>query len=175
VAERPGPADGRRGRAPLVSSPEAAHRAALDLLARRSHFENEIERKLEQKGFVPGDVCAALERLRAARLVDDLRCAVELLTSRLRRAPQGRRRLRAELARKGLAADVIAAALEAVLPGDEAALARDAAQRFRRRTRAADPRTLARHLDRLGFTTRDILAVSEEPPDLQPSDDDDGC
>jgi regulatory protein len=174
VAEQAGPAGARRGRGPLQSSPEAAHRAALDLLARRSHFEIELERKLAHQGFAPDDVRAALERLRAAELVDDRRSAVELLTSRLRRAPQGRRRLRAELARKGITADVITAALEEVMPGDESELAREAARRFQRRARPADARALQRHLDRLGFSTRDILALSEEPPDLQPPDDD-GC
>jgi regulatory protein len=174
VAERPAPGVARGARAPLLSSPEAAHGVALDLLARRSHFEIEIERKLAQKGFAPDDVRAAIERLRRAQLLDDRRAAVELLRTRLRRAPQGRRRLRAELHRKGLAPEVIQAAIDEVLPGDEADLAREAARRFQRGRRSADPRALQRHLDRLGFSTRDILALSEEPPDLQPPDDD-GC
>jgi regulatory protein len=157
----------------VVSTPEAAHGAALTLLARRSHFESEIERKLAQKGFAPDDVRGAIERLRRSQLLDDRRCAVELVTARLRRAPQGRRRLRAELQRKGLAPELIDAALEEVLPGDETGLAREAAHRFQRRRRSADPRALQRHLDRLGFGTRDILALSEDP-DLQPPDDD-GC
>jgi regulatory protein len=174
VAERGDREAPRRSRAPLVSSPEAAHRAALDLLARRSHFEIEIERKLAQKGFAADDVRGAIERLRGSKLLDDRRSAVELLQTRLRRTPAGRRRLRADLQRKGLAAAVIDAALEEVVPGDEGDLAREAARRFQRRRRSRDPRALQRHLDRLGFTTRDILALSEEPPDLQPPDDDGG-
>ena len=168
------PAPRRQPRTPPVSTPEAAHRAALDLLARRSHFEIEVERKLAQKGFAAGDVRGAIERLRGSKLLDDRRTAVELVKTRLRRAPQGRRRLRAELQRKGLGSEVIDAALEEVASADEADLAREAARRFQRRRRSSDPRALARHLDRLGFTTRDILALSEEPPDLQPPDDD-GC
>jgi regulatory protein len=173
VAERAGPGGARRARAPLVSTPEAAHRAALDLLSRRSHFEVELDRKLTQKGFAPDHVRDAIARLRRSKLVDDRRSALEFITSRLRRSPQGRRRLRAELARKGIAKEVIEAALQEALPGDEADLAREAARRFQRR-RSADPRALERHLDRLGFSTRDILALSEELPDLQPPDDD-GC
>jgi len=167
---------GGRSRTPLVSSPDNAHAAALDLLARRSHFGNELERKLLTKGFADADVAVALERLRRAGLVDDRRTAVELLRSKLRRAPQGRRRLRAELERKRLDAGVIEAALAEVAPaGDtESDLAVEAARRFARRRGGADPRALQRHLDRLGFGSRDILRVSEEPTDPEPADDD-GC
>jgi regulatory protein len=171
VAE-PEPPRGRRGAGRSTpSSPEAAHRAALDLLARRSHFEIEIERKLRLKGFASADVDAAVDRLRRAGLVDDRRSAVEFIASRLRRSPQGRRRLRAELERRGVSSEVVDAALAEALPEGEGELARDAARRFQRRRRGADPRALQRHLDRMGFTSRDILAVSEEPTDLEPPDD----
>jgi regulatory protein len=174
VAERRGSglSRGSRSREPGDSSTAAAHAAALDLLARRAHFENELERKLLAKGFATEDVAAALDRLRSAKLVDDRRCAIDFIQSRLRRAPQGRRRLRAELERKGIDAEVIAAALGEALPDTDGDLAREAARRFQRRRRSADPRALARHLDRLGFSTRDILALAEEPTDLQPPDDD---
>jgi regulatory protein len=173
VAERRGPdrPRGARTRGLQSSSPEAAYAAALDLLARRAHFENELERKLLAKGCAAADVASALERLRGAKLVDDRRSAVEFIQSRLRRSPQGRRRLRAELDRKGLQAEVIDFALAEALPETESDLAREAAQRFKRRRRTADPRALARHLDRLGFSTRDILSLAEEPTDLQPPDD----
>lgn len=173
MAERTGPGRprGARTRAPQVSSPETAYAAALDLLARRAHFENELARKLAAKGCVAEDVASALARLRAAKLVDDRRSAIEFIQSRLRRAPQGRRRLRAELERRGLDAEVIGLALGEALPEAESDLAREAARRFKRRRRSADPRALARHLDRLGFSTRDILALAEEPTDLQPPDD----
>jgi regulatory protein len=157
---------------PPSSSPESAHAAALDLLGRRAHFRNELEKKLLAKGWDENDVRAALDRLERAKLLDDRRSATEFLQSRLRRAPQGRRRLRAELERKGLDAEVIDHALAAAMPESESDLARDAARRFQRRRRTADPRALARHLDRLGFSTRDILTLAEEPIDLQPPDDD---
>ena len=168
ASAQPGAGTARR---PVPSSPEAAHRSALAALARRSHFEGELRRKLEQKGFAVADVLAALDRLRGAGLIDDRRTAAELVTTRLRRSPQGARRLRAELARRGVGAEAIEAALAEALPGDESGLAREAARRFRRRRGGGDPRTLQRHLDRLGFTARDILAISEEPTDLDPPDD----
>jgi regulatory protein len=157
---------------PSPSSADGAHSAALELLARRAHFRNELERKLLAKGWDTNDVAAALERLERAKLVDDLRSAVEFLQSRLRRAPQGRRRLRAELERKGVDAEVIDRALAAALPESESDLARDAARRFQRRRTTADARALARHLDRLGFSVRDILTLAEEPTDLRPPEDD---
>ncbi|HVR30852.1 MAG TPA: regulatory protein RecX [Thermoanaerobaculia bacterium] len=173
-AEPRPPSTSRRGtgaaRGPRPSSPEAAHRAALDLLARRSHFERELECKLERKGFAAGDVRGTLDRLRRAGLVDDRRCAAELIASRLRRSPQGARRLRAELARKGVAAETIESALAEALPGNEYSLARAAVRRFQRRRPGADPRALERYLDRMGFSSRDILALSEEPTDLEPPD-----
>jgi regulatory protein len=174
VAERRGPARAHGGRAkePPSSSPDGAHAAALDLLSRRAHFRNELERKLLAKGWDANDVAAALDRLERAKLLDDRRSAIEFAQARLRRAPQGRRRLRAELERRGLDSEVIDHALAAVLPESESDLARDAARRFQRRRRGADARALARHLDRLGFSTRDILALAEEPTDLQPPDDD---
>jgi regulatory protein len=153
------------------SSPAAAHAAALDLLARRTHFSFELERKLADRGFAAEDIAVALDRLRGARLIDDQKAAVELIQSRLRRAPQGRLRLRAELERKGLGSEVIAAALEETSPSAESELVREAARRFQRRSRKADPRALARHLARLGFSTRDILSVAEEATDLESSDD----
>ena len=173
MAERTGSRrlGGGRARAPVESSPAAAHAAALDLLARRTHFSFELERKLADRGFAAEDIAAALDRLRGSRLVDDQKAAVELIQSRLRRAPQGRRRLRAELERKGLGSAVIDAALDETAPSEESELAREAARRFQRRSRKADPRALARHLARLGFSTRDILSLAEEATDLEPSDD----
>ena len=162
---------GGRAKEPASSSPEGAHAAALDLLARRAHFRNELERKLLTKGWEANDVAAALDRLERSQLIDDRRSAIEFVQSRLRRSPQGRRRLRAELERKGLSGEVIADALAAALPESESDLARDAARRFQRRRRTSDPRALARHLERLGFSTRDILTLAEEPTDLQPPDD----
>ena len=85
-----------------------------------------LERKLLAKGCAAPDVASALERLRGAKLVDDGRSAVEFIQSRLRRAPQGRRRLRAELDRKGLPSEVIDRALAEVLPETESDLAREA-------------------------------------------------
>jgi regulatory protein len=174
VAERRARAPARGGSAkePRFSSPDGARTAALDLLARRAHFRNELEKKLLAKGWEADDVRAALDRLERAKLLDDRRSAAEFLQSRLRRAPQGRRRLRAELERKGLDSELIDHALAVALPESETDLARAAARRFQRRRRSADPRALARHLDRLGFSVRDILTVAEEATDLQPPDDD---
>jgi regulatory protein len=160
---------------PVISSPAAAHETALGYLARRTHFASDIERKLLTKGFAPEHVSGAIERLRRSALLDDRRSAAEWVAARLRRAPQGRRRLRADLERRGISREIVDAVLDEALSRDEGDLVREAARRFRRRRRSADARALGRHLSRLGFSTRDILMVSEESQDLQPSDDDPGC
>ncbi len=141
---------------------------ALDLLSRRSHFEREIERKLRQRGYDEADVADTLERLREQGLIDDRRTAGEFVRSRLARAPEGRRRLRAELARRGVASEIITEVLEAETDDDDRDLARAAAERWRR-TRSRPGRApdlekaaLARHLAGRGFSKRAVYAVLEE-------------
>ncbi len=104
VAERPGrgASRGARTRAPqrIVAGDRATlRRSTCSLVARTSR---RARAQAGGRGFAAEDVGEALERLRAAKLVDDRRRAIELVQSRLRRAPQGRRRLRAELERRGL-------------------------------------------------------------------------
>lgn len=139
----------------------AAYRKAVELLARRAHFEREIGHKLRVRGFEESECLAVVKRLRAEGLVDDHQTAVSFVEARLRRGPLGRRRLRAELERRGAAAQPIDAALAGLTAESERGLAREAARRFRDR-RPEKHDALLRHLDRLGFAPHDILAVAEE-------------
>ena len=148
----------------------SCHRRAFDLLALRSHFERELERKLAQRGYPDTEVAETLERLRGEGLLDDRRTAKEFVRSRLARAPVGRQKLRADLYRRGVPSEVIDEALEALTPDDDREPAREAAERWRRtrwrpgrdaeRQRAA----LARHLAGRGFSKRAIYLVLEEMP-----------
>lgn len=142
---------------------DAAYEKAVKLLARRPHFERELVLKLRRRGFEEGSCAEVVVRLRREGFLDDHACAVDFLTSRLRRKPQGRRRLRAELERRGVRGEAIEAALAAVVPEDERELAREAARRWRARG-GGSPQALQRHLDRLGFSARDILAVAADSP-----------
>lgn len=142
---------------------------AAELLSRRSHFRAQLAAKLRQRGYPSDEVDAAVERMTHLGYLDDRRTAAELIAARLRRGPVGRRRLAAELARRGADPEAADAAL-AELPDDERAAAREAAERWlARRGRGpqaeADRRAaLARYLDRQGFAAgaiREALAALE--------------
>jgi len=140
---------------------DEAFRKAVELLARRSHFERELRRKLEARGFDEASCVATLDRLRELGYVDDRSTARELIASKLRRGPLGRRRLLADLLRRGAEAEVAEEALDDVLPGGERDRARAAAESWLARGRG-DRRALARHLERKGFSGGDILRTVEE-------------
>lgn len=133
---------------------------AMELLARRSHFRRQLESKLLTRGYSAGVVEETLDRLGEAGYLDDARTAAEWVEMRLARAPEGRRRLRAELVRRGAPDEAIDAALAACVPSDELPAVRRAAESFRRRRDDED--ALVRHLQRKGFTDRSILTVLAE-------------
>ncbi len=143
---------------------------ALDLLSRRSHFERELERKLRQRGYDSGEVAETLERLRAEGFVDDRRTAGEFVRGRLRRAPEGRRKLRSELSRRGVASEIITEILEQETDDDDRDLARLAAERWQRtrsrpgRSADLEKAALARHLAGRGFSQRAVYAMLDEMP-----------
>lgn len=136
---------------------------AVQLLSRRSHFRRELERKLSGRGYPQDEVEETLERLERLRFLDDRETARELVTSRLARGPLGRRRLAAELARKGADRDLADQVLDEMLPEDDRPSAREAARRWLDRKRGTpDPRALARHLERKGFSRRAIFTALED-------------
>ncbi len=145
-------------------------RKALDLLSSRSHFERELERKLQKRGYDEIEIADTLERLRAEGFLDDRRTAGEFVRSRLARAPEGRRRLRAELVKRGVASEIITETLDEETDDDDRDLARQAAERWQRTRsrpgRAADleKAALARHLAGRGFSQRAVYSVLDEMP-----------
>ncbi len=148
----------------------SVERKALDLLSRRSHFELELERKLRRRGYRETEVAETLEQLRAEGLLDDERTAREFVRSRLARAPQGRRKLRGELARRGVADEIISETLDQLTDDDDRELARQAAERWQR-TRSRPGRSanleraaLARHLAGRGFSRYAVYSIVEEMP-----------
>ena len=78
---------------------------AVDLLSRRPHFRRQLEQKLSSRGFSSDEVETTLARLEELGYLDDVACARGFVTQRLRRGPLGRRRLRAELSRRGADAE----------------------------------------------------------------------
>ncbi len=134
---------------------------ALELLARRPHFEQQLAAKLAARGFDGEEIADACGRLRELGYLDDERAAVELVTGALRRKGYGRRRVRRELERRGAPPAAVERALDALSPEEELELARQLAGRWRQR-RAAGAAALARHLDRKGFSPPVIRRLLEE-------------
>ncbi|HEX4956043.1 MAG TPA: regulatory protein RecX [Thermoanaerobaculia bacterium] len=135
---------------------------ATQLLAQRSHFRRELETKLAARSYPRAEIDAALARLTDLGYLDDAKTAQELVSLRLSRAGgEGKRRLAAELARRGVAREVGEAALADLDPERELAFAREHATDFARRG-GTDPLALARRLERKGFSARAIRQVMDE-------------
>lgn len=140
---------------------------AAELLSRRSHFTAQLAGKLRARGYPDEEIAETLERMAGYGYLDDRKTAAEFVAGRLARGPVGRRRLAAELGRRGAPAEAVEAAL-AELPADDRQAAREAAERWLARHRSAkadagnDPRAaLARHLDRQGFSPGAIHGALE--------------
>ena len=140
--------------------PVPAFQKAVELLGRRSHFRRELEAKLVQRGYEASEVEAALSRLADRDLIDDRRTAHEFVRGRLARKAMGRPRLAHELRARGVEPEVAEEVLAELYPDDDLDLARRAARGAR-----GSRETVARRLDRLGFSGRSIVAVLEELED----------
>jgi regulatory protein len=129
---------------------EVAREAALKLLERARRTRSDLTRRLHARGFANVAIEQALERLAGVGLVDDVEYALAFLRERRARRTSGRRRLEAELRRRGVTAEAIAAAsarLEQEEGGlDETAAARRVLAQVERRYRALDPRTRRQRL-----------------------------
>jgi regulatory protein len=138
----------------------SARRTALDLLSRREHSLAELREKLAAREFSAEEITSTLERLAREGLASEARFVEAFIAARARRG-QGPVRIRAELQRCGVAADIIAAHLEAA-NHDWAEMARELR---RRRFGAAPPAEFrerarqARFLEYRGFTTEQIRAA----------------
>ncbi len=150
--------------------PPTAYDKALQLLATRAHFRRELERKLAQRGFPPEEIETALARLAGEKYLDDRATVRVFVESRQERGTEGRTRLRAELLKRGAPDDAVEAALAELTPDDDLPAAREAAETWRRRG-GQDPRALARHLERKGFSPRAIVTVLNDGPDGLEIDD----
>ncbi|MEM9292070.1 MAG: regulatory protein RecX [Acidobacteriota bacterium] len=138
------------------------HDRALDFIARRPHFTAELRSKLLKRGYGQEEVAATLETLQGKGWVDDGETARSFVRQRLARGPTGRRRLQAELGRRGVSSEIAAAVLDELMPEDEAPAAQEAARAWMRRRRGRwDRAALARHLQGKGFAPRAIVAALE--------------
>lgn len=144
--------------APRSGRPLDPYDAAVRLLAQRPHSAAELRRKLRARGCAPEAVEGALERVRGLGYQDDASFARSLVA--YRSSHRGRSAIAAELARRGVGREEVAAALTDLGSDDELR----AARRLAARLGPVEPRRLAGRLERRGFSTAVIRAVVELDP-----------
>jgi regulatory protein len=104
----------------VAASADAAHAAALRLLTVRARSRAELEQRLTQRGFEPGAVARALQRLEAAGLVDDAAFAAALAESRAARGMDAAA-VTLELRERGVAPALAARAAGEAMPAEDQA------------------------------------------------------
>lgn len=128
---------------------------AQAILSRRDHSEYEMRTKLQRKGFPEVKIEAVVDKLLKLQLLDDEKFAALVVAEILRYKPVGRRWLVNKLQQKGIAAEVIEAAVyDAIDDAREMELAREAAASWRKSHAryAADRGRLTRFLVSRGFS-----------------------
>ncbi len=139
---------------------------ALDMLAFRARSTRELRRQLIRKGEPEELVTLALERLTSMGLLDDASFARQLARSRMAGSGHSRRRVRAELFRKGVDREVSDEAIAAVVDEedvDEAANLELVARRKLKTLSGLEPDTRRRRLyaflARRGYESSDVSRV----------------
>lgn len=102
----------RRERHGAIDDPTLVFDAGLRFLEARPRSIAEVRRRLGEAGYAPALIEGAVTRLLELGILDDEAFAAAWIASRDRAHPRGARALRAELLRKGIDAETIAAALE---------------------------------------------------------------
>ncbi len=110
---------------------EVAYQQALHFLSYRPRSEQEVAKKLYEKGFDDNVVSETIKRLQEDRFLGDEQFAKLWVENRSTFRPRSHRLLKLELRQKGISDDHIQSALAEA--GDESKLALDAAIRYARR------------------------------------------
>lgn len=127
----------------------ATYDRALRMLAFRARAAGELRRNLVRKGEDPSLVDAAIERLTRAGLLDDSAFARQFARTRAAAGRASRRRIQAELVRRGVSRETSDTAISEVFAEeavDEAEAAVEAARRKFRSLSAVDPAVRYRRL-----------------------------
>jgi regulatory protein len=130
-------------RSPKKPRGSAKDRALL-LLSVRWRSRQELRRRLRTAGFEEDEVERALEDLEQVGLVEDRRFADELVRDQAARQLSGNRAIRSNLLQKGVAREIVDAALEEA--GGEEERARELAVRRAERLRGVEPEAAFRRL-----------------------------
>lgn len=136
------------------------------MLEARARGADELKRLLLRKGEPPADVDATLERLSNAGLIDDANYARQVARSKALGAGMSRRRIQMELAKRGVAREISAAAIDEVFVSesvDEEQLIERAARKKLKTLGKLDDLTRRRRLyaflARRGYDADDIAKV----------------
>jgi regulatory protein len=105
------PDEDRSGRPPERSETERAIDLAYKAVARRERTVAELRTCLERRRVEPVAIDAAVEELSAAGFLDDARYAVRFAEDKRELEQWGSERIARELGRRGVAAELIEAAL----------------------------------------------------------------
>lgn len=130
---------------------------ALRLLSQREHSRAELQRKLAAHEEAPGELARVLDELEAKGFIDEQRVVDSLVHRRAGRL--GAARVRQELHAKGVSADAVAQALDA-LQGSEVERASEV-WRKKFACPPADPREWARQVRFLMARGFDSAAVRQ--------------
>ncbi|MDQ6830250.1 MAG: recombination regulator RecX [Gemmatimonadota bacterium] len=139
---------------------------ALNMLAFRARSEREVRRQLARKGEPAEHIEAAVERLLRVGLLNDFEFARQFARAKLAGPGLSKRRVQTELARKGVAREVVDAAIAEVFTDEsvdqEAMIARVAEKKLRSLAKL-DPeirrRRLYAFLARRGYGPDEIRKV----------------
>lgn len=147
-------------------SQRSTYDRALDMLEARARAVDELRRLLIKKGEPQPDVDAAIERLRAAGILDDAHFARQLARSKALGAGLSRRRIQQELSKRGVAREISDEAIDQVFDEEgvqeEASIERVARKKLRmlgRVDEATRKRRLYGFLARRGYENDDIQRV----------------
>lgn len=148
-----------------------ATEAALRLLVVRARAEQELRDRLKRKGYEPGTIDLAIERVRNWGYLDDADFARRWVDNRLEHRPRSKRMLEMELRQKGVDRDTIETTMgETEI--DEVGAATELARKAAAKMSGLDPETARRRISgqlaRRGFdygTIRTALARTIDKTD----------
>jgi regulatory protein len=144
--------------------PQLARDRALQLIGYRERSRSELTQRLLDNGFPRPVVDTVVARFCEVELVDDRRFASAWVRSRTS-AGYGLRRIRRELAEKGVDDEITTAVLDEETDGDELSRARDSL-RGRQPRDPKDRERLVRRLVARGFELRVALDAVGPMPEL---------
>lgn len=150
---------------PVVTEAAAATQKALALLARCEQCRAGLERKLLQKGYSKDTVCGVLDALEERGFLSDQRFARAWLNSRRIGHLEGRTRLLAELAARGISKEVSKKAVDDFFAEfNEEEICRAAAQKFLAQGKSGEK--LMASMQRAGFSYKMAQRAIEQsrPP-----------